>query len=155
MHPFVHLSIGFWLYTALQCRSSMSSNCLVFHTSGGISSSPAAFLFLIFLRTESSSSCVNGPSLMSNCLLIILVIGSGVIFGGFPLCFSTLYFFISLRDIYSFFYFSADSFFLSFFVSLFLCFFLSLRDIYSFFILVLIHLSFFLAFFSRYFFFLF
>ena len=66
----------------------MSSNCLVFHTSGGISSSPAAFLFLIFLRTESSSSCVNGPSLMSNCLLIILVIGSGVIFGGFPSKFS-------------------------------------------------------------------
>ena len=30
----------------------MSSNCLVFHTSGGISN-PAAFLFLIFLRTES------------------------------------------------------------------------------------------------------
>ena len=73
MHPFIHLSIGFWLYTALQCRNSMSSNCLVFHTSGGISFSPAAFLFLIFLRTESSSSCVNGPSLMSNCLLIILV----------------------------------------------------------------------------------
>ena len=84
MHPFIHLSIGFWLYTALQCRSSMSSNCLVFHTSGGILSSLAAFLFLIFLRTESSSSCVNGPSLMSNCLLIILVIGSCVIFGGFP-----------------------------------------------------------------------
>ena len=66
----------------------MSSNCLVFHTSGGISSSPAAFLFLIFLRTESSSSCVNGPILMSNCLLIILVIGSCVIFGGFPSKFS-------------------------------------------------------------------
>ena len=66
----------------------MSSNCLVFHTSGGISSSPAAFLFLIFLRTESSSSSVNGPSLMSNCLLIILVIGSCVIFGGFPSKFS-------------------------------------------------------------------
>ena len=64
----------------------MSSNCLVFHTSGGISSSPAAFLFLIFLRTELSSSCVNGPSLMSDCLLIILVIGSCVIFGGFPKC---------------------------------------------------------------------
>ena len=46
----------------------MSSNCLVFHTSGGISSSPAAFLFLIFLRTESSSSCVNGPSLMFKCV---------------------------------------------------------------------------------------
>ena len=54
----------------------MSSNCLVFHTSRGISLNPAAFLFLIFLNTESSSSGVNGPSLMSNCLLIILVIGS-------------------------------------------------------------------------------
>ena len=87
MHPFIHIFIGFWLYTALQCRSSMSSNCLVFHTSGGISSSPAAFLFLIFLRTE-SSSYVNGPSLMSNCLVIILVIGSCVTFGGFPRRFS-------------------------------------------------------------------
>ena len=70
----------------------MSSNCLVFHTSGGISSSPAAFLFLIFLRTESSSSLVDGPSLMSNCLLIILVIGSFVTFGGFPSRFSKCYF---------------------------------------------------------------
>ena len=84
MHPFVHLSIVFWLYTALQCRRSMSSNSLVFHTSGGILSSPAAFLFLIFLSTESSSSCINYPSLMSNPLLIILVIGSCVTFGGFP-----------------------------------------------------------------------
>ena len=67
----------------------MSLNCLVFHTSGGFSSSPAAFLFLfIFLRTESSSSWVNGPSLMSNCLLIILVISSCVTFGGFPSRFS-------------------------------------------------------------------
>ena len=61
----------------------MGLNCLAFHTSGGISSSPAAFLFLIFLRTE-SSSLVNRPSLISNCLLIILVIGSFVTFGGFP-----------------------------------------------------------------------
>ena len=66
----------------------MSSNCLVFHTSGGISSSPAAFLFLIFLITESSSSRGNGPSLMSNFLLIILMIGSCVTFGGFPRRFS-------------------------------------------------------------------
>ena len=66
----------------------MLSNCLVFHTSGGISSSPAAFLFLIFLRTESSSSLVNGPSLMSNCLLIILVIGSCVTFRGLASRFS-------------------------------------------------------------------
>ena len=66
----------------------MSSNCLVFHTSGGISSSPAAFLFEFFLRTESSSSLVNGRSLMSNCLLIILVIGSFVTFGWFPCRFS-------------------------------------------------------------------
>ena len=72
----------------MHCRNSMSSNCLVFHTSGGISSSPAAFLFLIFVRTESNSSLVNGPSLMSNCLLIILVIGSFVTFGGFPSRFS-------------------------------------------------------------------
>ena len=84
MHHFIHLSIGFWLYTALQCRSSMSSNCLVCHTSGGIPSSPAAFLFLIFLRTELSSSCMKG----FNCLLIILAIGSCVIFGGFPSRFS-------------------------------------------------------------------
>ena len=47
-------------------------------------SSRLHFLFLIFLRTELSSSLVNGPSLMSNCLLIILVIGSFVTFGGFP-----------------------------------------------------------------------
>ena len=66
----------------------MWSNCLVFYTSGGISSSPAAFLFLIFLRTKSSSSWVNGPSLMSNSLQIILVIGSCVTFGGFPSRFS-------------------------------------------------------------------
>ena len=66
----------------------MSSNCLVFHTSGGISSSPAAFLFLIFLSTDASSSWVNGPILMFNCLLIILVIGSCVTFGGFPRRFS-------------------------------------------------------------------
>ena len=57
-HPFVHPSIVFWLYMALQCRSSMLSNCLVFHTSGGFSSNPVIFLFLIFLSTESSSSCV-------------------------------------------------------------------------------------------------
>ena len=65
----------------------MSSNFLVFHTSGGILSSPAAFLFLIFLKIK-SSSCVNCPSLMSNCLLIILVIGSCSTFGGFPSKFS-------------------------------------------------------------------
>ena len=46
------------------------------------------FSFLIFLRTKSSSSLVNGPSLMSNCLLIILVIGSCVMFGGFAIRFS-------------------------------------------------------------------
>ena len=82
MHPFVHLSIVFWLYMALQCQYSMSLNYRVFHTSGDISSSPAAFLFLIFLSIESSSSCVNCPSLMSNCLLIIIVIGSCVTFRG-------------------------------------------------------------------------
>ena len=71
-----------------QCWSSMLSNCLIFHTSGGISSSPAAFLFLIFLSTVSSSSCINSPRLMSNCLLIILMIVSCVTFGRFPSKFS-------------------------------------------------------------------
>ena len=98
MHPFIHLSIVFWLYTALQCWSSMSSNCLVFHTSGGISSSPAAFVFLIFLSTESSSSWVNGPSLMSSCLLIIFMIGSCVTFGGFPSKFSKCCFHSCIRS---------------------------------------------------------
>ena len=66
---------------AVCCRIVWSSILL-----GESPSSPAAFLFLIFLRTESSSSWVNGSSLMSSCLLIILVIGSGVTFGGFPVC---------------------------------------------------------------------
>ena len=96
MHPFVHLSIVFWLYTALQCRSSMSSNCLDFHASWDISSSPAAFLFLIFLCTESSSSCVNCASLMSNCL--ILVICSCVSSGGFPSKFSKSCFHSCIRS---------------------------------------------------------
>ena len=101
MHHFIYLSIGFWLYTALQFRSSMSSNCLIFHTSGGISSIPAAFLLLIFLSTESSSSWVNGPSLMTNCLLIIIVIGSCVTFGGFPSKFWKCYFHWCIRSCWS------------------------------------------------------
>ena len=56
----------------------MSSNSLIFHTSEGISSSPAAFLSLIFLSTESSSFSVNCHSTIFNCLLIIIVIGSYV-----------------------------------------------------------------------------
>ena len=88
----------FWLYTASQCRSSISSNSLVFLNSGWISSSPAAFLFLIFLCTESSYSCVNCPSLMSNWSLIIFVIGSGVSFGGFPNKFSNCCFHRYIRS---------------------------------------------------------
>ena len=98
MHPFLYLSIRLWLYTALHCRSSMSSNCLVFHTSVGISPSPTAFLFLIFLGTKSSSSWVNGPSLMSNCLLIILVIDSCVTFREFPSKFSKCCFHRCIRS---------------------------------------------------------
>ena len=98
MHPFIHLSIGFWLYTVLQCRSCMSWNCLVLHPSGGISSSPAAFLCKIFLNTESSSSWINAPSLMSNCLLIILVIGSWVTSGGFTSKFSKCCFHRCIRS---------------------------------------------------------
>ena len=45
---------------------------------------PCCFSILNFFSTESSSSCVNCPSLKSNWLLIIFVIGSCVIFGCFP-----------------------------------------------------------------------
>ena len=83
MHSFIHLPIMFWLYMALKYWSSMLSNCLVFYILGVFHWALLLFL-LIFLSTESNSSCVNCPSLMSNCLLIILVIGSCVIFGGFP-----------------------------------------------------------------------
>ena len=76
-------SVVLWLYAALQYRSCMSSNLLVFHTSGGILSRPAAFLFLVFVSTTSSSSCVNCPSLMSSWFLIF-VIGSSVTLGDFP-----------------------------------------------------------------------
>ena len=62
----------------------MSLNGMVFHTSGGILLTPVDFLFLILLSSESSSSRLNGPILMSNCFLILLVIGSCVTFGGFP-----------------------------------------------------------------------
>ena len=79
MQSFVHQSIMFWLYAALKYRSSMSSNFLVFHASAGISSRPAAFLFLILHST--TSSCVNCPSLMSSGLLMIFVIGSSVTLG--------------------------------------------------------------------------
>ena len=83
---------------ALQCRSSMSSNFLVFHTSGGISSSPVAFLFLIFRCTESISSWVYGPSLMSNYKLIIPVISSCITFGGFLSKFSKCCFHRGIRS---------------------------------------------------------
>ena len=80
----------------------MLLNSLVFHTFEGISSSPAAFLFLIFLSTESSSSCVNCFSLMSDCLLIIIVIGSCGTFGGFPSKFSKFCFHSCIRSSGSF-----------------------------------------------------
>ena len=48
MHPFAHLFMVFWLYTALKCRSSMSSNCLVFHASGGYFIKPCCFSIFNF-----------------------------------------------------------------------------------------------------------
>ena len=98
MYPFVHLSIVFWLYTVLQYRSSMSSNSLVFYTFEGISSNPAAFLSLVFLCSESSSSCTNCSSLMSSWLLIIFVIGLCVSFRGFPCKFSKCCFHRCIRS---------------------------------------------------------
>ena len=98
MQPFVHLSMLFWLYTALQYLSSMSSNFFVFHTSGGISSRPAAFLFLIFESTTFSSSRVNCPSLMSSWLLKIFVVGSFVTLGDFPSRFLKCSFHVCIRS---------------------------------------------------------
>ena len=66
MQPFVHLSFVFWLHTVLQYQSSRLSNFLVFHTYGGVSSRPTAFLlFNFFVSTTLSSSWVNWPTLMS------------------------------------------------------------------------------------------
>ena len=48
VHNFVHLTFVFWLYTALQCRSSMWSNSLVFHTSSGYFIKPCYFLTFNF-----------------------------------------------------------------------------------------------------------
>ena len=90
LHPSVNRNLS------IKCNTSL--NFLVFHTSGGISSSPAAFLFLIFLSTDSSSSRVNGPRLMSNCLLIIIVIGSSVTFDGFLSRFSKCCFHSFIRS---------------------------------------------------------
>ena len=58
----------------------------------------AAFLFLVFLSSESSSSCVKCLSFMSICLRIILVIGSYVTFGGFPSKFSKGSFYNYIRS---------------------------------------------------------
>ena len=65
-----------------------NQTCIYIYIYIVISSSPAAFLFVIFHSTESCSSWVNGPSLMSKCLLIILVIDSWVTSGDFPRQFS-------------------------------------------------------------------
>ena len=59
---------------------------------------PFCFPFLIFLNTESSSSCVNCLSLMSNWLLILFVIGPYLTFGGFPSKFSKCYFYMCVRS---------------------------------------------------------
>ena len=82
---------SFWFF------QSIFSNSLVFPTSGRISSNAAAFIFLISLSTESSSS-VNCPSLISNWLLIILMIGLCVFFGGFPSKFSKCCFHRCIRS---------------------------------------------------------
>ena len=81
MLPFVHLSIVFWSYMTLQYRKSKSSNLLVFHSSGGISTRQTAFLFLVF----ACSSWVNLPNLMYSWLFIIFVMGFIVSLGIFQM----------------------------------------------------------------------
>ena len=96
MQPFLHLSIVFWLYTVVQYQSSKSSNFLVFNISRGISSRPAAFLFLIFVSTMLSSSWAYCPSLMSSWLLIIF--GLSVTLREFPSRFLKCSFYICIRS---------------------------------------------------------
>ena len=76
----------------------MSTNPLVFHTSKGISSNSAAFSFFNFPQNWLSFSCVTCPSLMSNCLQIILGICSRVTFGGFRSKFSKCWFHNCIRS---------------------------------------------------------
>ena len=72
-----------WLYMALQNWSSNSSNFLVFHTSGGISSKASNFSAFNFVSVMLSSSWVNCPSLTSSWLSIIFVIVLSVTLGDF------------------------------------------------------------------------
>ena len=65
------LSLEFCLYTALHYSRSMFSNFLVFHTPGSIFSRSANVQLLIFVSTISSSSSMNGSSLMSSWRLVI------------------------------------------------------------------------------------
>ena len=76
----------------------MQRNFLIFHTSGGISSRPAAFLFLIFVSTTSSSSWINCPSLISYWLLIIFIIDLSVTLGDFLSRFLKCSFHISIHS---------------------------------------------------------
>ena len=80
MQPFVYPYVVFWVYTALQYRSTKTSNFLVFHTSRGISLKLTAFIF----STMSRSSWVNSPSFMCCWWLIIFVIGLFVTLDQFP-----------------------------------------------------------------------
>ena len=73
-----------WLYTKKRQEADDTPHKLLrTQTSRGISSRSAAFLFLIFVSTTSSSSWVNCPSLMSTWLWMIFVIGSSVTLGDF------------------------------------------------------------------------
>ena len=81
MKPFVHQSIMFWLYTALQYRSSMTSNFCFLASGGKIIKTSN---FPVFNFCSIISSYVNSPSLMSSWLLIFFLIDSSVILGDFP-----------------------------------------------------------------------
>ena len=74
----------FCLLTALHHQRSMSSNFLVFYTSSGISSRPAAFLLLTVFGTALSLSAVMCPSLMSYWMLIISSVSLSVNSEKFP-----------------------------------------------------------------------
>ena len=94
------LSICLLCFGYIRC-CSIGAVCrwisLFFHTSRGISSRPAAFLFLISISTT-SSSCVNCLSLMTSWLLTTFVIGLSVNLGDFPSRFLKCSFHICIRS---------------------------------------------------------
>ena len=95
------------------CIIKEACHQISFHTSGGISSSPASLLLLILFITVSSSSSVSCPIFNPSWSWIVSLFGLSVILGGFPSTFSKRSFnFWGLSSWLAAFTFDIDMFFL-------------------------------------------